>query len=109
MRWVKAVKAGLGGVRNGMVGRGEVRLGGRVLVRHGKVWCGPVWLVKVRRSRRGKSWCDMAGYGKAVGAGHGAVRWVKAVEVRRDLVRRGMVWRSINLILTKGKYYNGKF
>lgn len=25
MRWVKAVKAGLGGVRNGMVGRGEVR------------------------------------------------------------------------------------
>jgi hypothetical protein len=55
---------------------GEVRLGGRVLVRHGKIWCGPVWLVKVRRSRRGKSWYDMAGYGKAVGAGHGAVRWV---------------------------------
>jgi hypothetical protein len=53
---------------------GEVRLGGRVLVRHGKIWCGPVWLVKVRRSRRGKSWYDMAGYGKAVGAGYGSAR-----------------------------------
>ena len=77
---------------------GEVRLGGRVLVRHGKIWCGPVWLVKVRRSRRGKSWYDMAGYGKAVGvrlvkarcgrsrrsrfggAGHGAVGQGKAVD-----------------------------
>ena len=37
------------------------------------------------------------------------MRSVKAVEVRRDLVRRGMVWRSINLILTREEYYNGKF
>ena len=80
-----------------------------------------------RRSRRGKSWSGMAGYVKAVEVGCGSASEVavsqgmavkawpgqvgcgKAVEVRRGLVRRGMVWRSINLILTREEYYNGKF
>ena len=115
---VAAGQGGLGWARCGELRTGKLRCDGS---RRFEARCGTVGAVRCGRS-----------VVKAVKAGSAGrrVRSVKAVKAfwyggsRRlggrvwyggevghgvAAVRSGGSWRSINLILTKGKYYNGKF
>ena len=81
MRSVKAVR----------VWRGSVRYGRSRRLRYGLVSYGAMGHGGQGGVSRGTIWRGMARRSR-----HGRVRWVVA-------------GRSINLNLTKGKYYNGKF